>query len=293
MNIVIYYFSGTGNCLAVARRVAEIAKGRIVPIPDVVNKDSIEIDASSIGIVFPAYLPPVLGIPLIVERFVKKLGKNKPQYFVAICTCGGYEIVNALPTLMNLSRIVKTAGGKLSARYSVRLPMNNLDYAHIPVPINTDQKTILRNCGKKLEIICRRIADQKAERNRLPKSCFNLLMTPMYRIMRKSILVALREYAKESQDCGLSHRDLIPLTDRSIQVNEKCNGCGICKRVCPAQNIELVDKRPVWKHHCEMCFACDEWCPQSAIQHWSRAKGVKYHHPEVNIKDMLLKIEKQ
>ncbi len=292
MNIVIYYFSGTGNCLAVAKRVSAIIKGRIVPIPEVVNKESIEIDASSIGIVFPTYLPPVLGIPLIVERFVRKLGENKPKYLFAICTCGGYEIVNALPTLVNLSTIVKTVGGKLSARYSVRLPMNNLDYAHIPVPINTDQETILSNCREKLEIFCRRIAEQKAEKNRLLKSCFNLLMTPMYRIMRKSILVALREYAKESEDCALSYSELIPLTDRSIQVNEKCNGCAICKRVCPAQNIELVNNRPVWKHHCEMCFACDEWCPQSAIQHWSRAKGVKYHHPEVNLKDMLLKIEK-
>jgi len=219
MNIVIYYFSGTGNCLAVAKRVSAIIKGRIVPIPEVVNKESIEIDASSIGIVFPTYLPPVLGIPLIVERFVRKLGENKPKYLFAICTCGGYEIVNALPTLVNLSRIVKTVGGKLSARYSVRLPMNNLDYAHIPVPINTDQETILSNCREKLEIFCRRIAEQKAEKNRLLKSCFNLLMTPMYRIMRKSILVALREYAKESEDCALSYSELIPLTDRSIQVN--------------------------------------------------------------------------
>lgn len=69
--------------------------------------------------------------------------------------------------------------------------------------------------------------------------------------------------------------------DKSIAVGDDCTGCGMCARVCPANNIDLVNKRPEFQHRCEMCFACDEWCPQSAIQHWSRAKGIKHHHPGV------------
>jgi MinD superfamily P-loop ATPase len=79
---------------------------------------------------------------------------------------------------------------------------------------------------------------------------------------------------------------LIPITDKSIVVDEKCNGCGICVKVCPVNNIKIIDKRPELQHRCEMCFACDEWCPSNAIHHWSRSEGTKYHHPEVKIADM-------
>jgi formate hydrogenlyase subunit 6/NADH:ubiquinone oxidoreductase subunit I len=48
----------------------------------------------------------------------------------------------------------------------------------------------------------------------------------------------------------------------------------------------MNDNKPVWMHHCEMCFACDEWCPRQAIQHWGRAAGIKYRHPEIKISDM-------
>lgn len=289
MNMSVYYFSGTGNCLCVAKSIAESTNGRLISIPQVIDQYSIKPDAEVVGIVFPAYLAPLSGIPLIVQRFVRKLENIESMHLFAVCTCGGYEIVNALPTLKNLSRLIRLNGGKLSAEYSVRLPMNNLDYDHIPVPINTDQETVIRNCDKKLEGICERILNKKADKHRLLKTLFNCLMTPMYRMMKKSCIRALRQYAKEAENCTLEFNQLIPLTDRSIRVDDQCNGCATCTLVCPVRNIEMVDEKPVWKHHCEMCFACDEWCPQGAIHHWSRADGVKYHHPSVKLKDMFVR----
>ena len=84
-------------------------------------------------------------------------------------------------------------------------------------------------------------------------------------------------------------KELIDINDRPILDPEKCNGCGTCEKVCPVNNIKIVDKKPEFQHKCEMCFACDEWCPYNAIHHWSRPEGVKYHHPEVKISDMLCK----
>ncbi|MHB1377223.1 MAG: hypothetical protein ACYCXB_07365 [Candidatus Humimicrobiaceae bacterium] len=56
MNTEIYYFSGTGNSLAVARDITKKADGKLISIFSVLDKKSINTDADTLGIVFPVYL---------------------------------------------------------------------------------------------------------------------------------------------------------------------------------------------------------------------------------------------
>ena len=51
---------------------------------------------------------------------------------------------------------------------------------------------------------------------------------------------------------------------RLIKNETKCTKCGICKRVCPAQVIEVYDKRggDVTTSGCTLCFRCVEMCPE-------------------------------
>lgn len=131
METEIYYFSGTGNSLSIARDLAKITNGKLIPIASVIGKESIDIKSERFGIVFPCYLAQQFGIPLIVENFVSRLTNISSKYIFAICTCGGFENVNALPTLKRLNRLIKLKGGKLTAEFSVKLPMNNLEYPTI------------------------------------------------------------------------------------------------------------------------------------------------------------------
>jgi ferredoxin/flavodoxin len=287
LRIKIYYFSGTGNSFAAARDIAKKVNAVLISIPKIINMDKIQIDAESMGIIFPSYLAALSGLPLIVERFIKKIANIESLHIFAVCTCGGYECVNALPSLNRLKKVIKSCGGKLSAEYSVRLPMNNLDYGHIPIPIVRDHKVIIDKSKVKIDDICYRIIKNKGTRFKAAKMLFSLLMMPLFRLMRKSVINSLIEKAKEPMDTKLKYDELIPLTDKSTIINEKCIGCGICAKICPANNIKIVDRKPELQHRCEMCFACDEWCPLSAIHHWGRSEGVKYHHPEVKISDML------
>jgi len=287
MSIKIYYFSGTGNSFVVATNIAKKVKADLISIPKVMSMDKIQIDTECIGIIFPSYIAPLSGLPLIVERFVKKIADIESIHIFAVCTCGGYECVNALPSLNKLKKIIKSCGGKLSDEYSTRLPMNNLDYDHIPIPIIENQEVIINRSKTKIDDICYRIIKKRGTKYKIAKNMFKLLMAPLYKMMRQSVTNSLKKKAKEPVDTKLKYFELMPLTDKSITVDGKCNGCGTCAKVCPVNNIKIVAKKPEFRHRCEICFACDEWCPSNAIHHWSRSEGVKYHHPEVKLSDML------
>ncbi len=289
MRTEIYYFSGTGNTLAVARDIANGIKAHLIAIPNVIGEGKIHSDTDRIGIVFPSYLAPLAGLPLIVENFIRKIINIESLSIFAVCTCGGYECVNAVPSLMKAKTIIRECGGRLSAAFSVRLPMNNLDYDHIPIPITKDQDVIFSRSRIRIDRICDRIMKRQDTKFKAAKAICQMLMKPLYYMMRKSIINVLIEKANEPADTKREYFQLMPLTDRSITVSERCYGCGICARVCPANNIRLADKRPIFLHRCEMCFACDEWCPAGAIRHWSRSGGVKYHHPAVKLSDMILR----
>lgn len=81
---------------------------------------------------------------------------------------------------------------------------------------------------------------------------------------------------------------MIPKMDKDFWVDEKCNGCGICTKTCPVDNIVMTTDKPTWLHHCEQCLACIQWCPKEAIQYGKKTpKYERYHHPEVTLKDIV------
>ncbi|MBO7611247.1 MAG: EFR1 family ferrodoxin [Elusimicrobia bacterium] len=64
----------------------------------------------------------------------------------------------------------------------------------------------------------------------------------------------------------------------------KCNGCGSCAMICPAENIEIKDI-PQFKDNCVFCLRCVSYCPQQALSNKILLKTYR----AVNLKDMLWK----
>jgi flavodoxin len=118
MNIGIYYFSGTGNSLYVAKDIAEKAGGALIPLASMIEQDIIKVDSEVMGIVFPVYYGE---LPVIIKRFAEKLANIEHKYIFAVCTFGG----SAGYSLKLLKGIIRSRGGELAATYRVHMPQNS------------------------------------------------------------------------------------------------------------------------------------------------------------------------
>ena len=82
---------------------------------------------------------------------------------------------------------------------------------------------------------------------------------------------------------GLVNRMFYPcfVADKKFFVTEGCNGCGLCEKLCPLNNITVVDGKPKWGGNCTQCMACICGCTKEAMEYGRRSKGkIRYQCPE-------------
>jgi len=52
----------------------------------------------------------------------------------------------------------------------------------------------------------------------------------------------------------------------AVNINKnKCNGCGTCVDICPADAIKIEQEKAVVSDECVECGACVNACPNEAI----------------------------
>jgi len=262
MKTKIFYFSGTGNSLWVARKIAAaLEEAEIVPMVrelEAAKADNTEIvaKAEKVGLVFPVY---AWGAPGIVVSFLKKLSGEGIDYCFAAVTCGGSQG----GTLLQTQRLLKEQGIELQTGFAVKLPSNY----------------IITNGAKSMEAQQKMFA--KAEQ-RLDK------MLPLIRDNQKHGVE--KEFFLINALGGVVYSLFMRSPDKAryLWSDVKCNGCGICARVCPTGNITIGEKnKPVWERNCEQCLACLQWCPTKSIQYkHSTQYRRRYHHPEVTAEEI-------
>ena len=88
MRFVIYYFTGTGNSLAAAKKDRRITRGDRTRPHRVVREHpgAIAPEAGRIGTVCPVY---GFGVPAMVTAFAKRLDTAPAGYLFAVVTHGG------------------------------------------------------------------------------------------------------------------------------------------------------------------------------------------------------------
>jgi flavodoxin/NAD-dependent dihydropyrimidine dehydrogenase PreA subunit len=248
---IIFVFSGTGNSLWAAKKIAEeLGNCEIVSMGS--HKEYTLTDGyDAIGFVYPTYYR---GMPARVQYFVFQFDfkNNWNAYFFAVATCGSIDTAcNATAQLRNL---LKRKGITLS--YAEKLDMFS-NYI-IMYNMRDTVKEETRQSARDLEPIIGNIKKKTVD---LTESGIKPLEQLMYK--------------------GFTH--LTPHMDKNFNVSETCTHCGICQKVCPVNNIDLgQDKKPYFKHHCEQCLSCIQHCPAKAINYKDKTQNRKrYTHPDI------------
>lgn len=260
MKTIIYYFTGTGNSLAAAKKIAAAVQDcELVPIASLADTPGKIVPAADrVGIVCPVY---DAGLPVIVKEFAERLDIGAVPYAFGIVTMGGIG-VSALHLLNKI--LVRGCRKNLDAAFAVKMPAN---FPPLQVPPSGNEKEeILKKADADLAAIATAI--QKGQT--VPPG-----LSPISSLMR---ILLYPPFAKNVH--GMSS---------SFSAETTCTACGTCAKVCPVKNITMENDRPVWHGKCELCCACLHFCPVEAIQlntmRGSRGRG-RYRHPDLKVEDM-------
>lgn len=261
METRIYYYTGTGNSLWVARMMArELENATLASLADW-EEGTRGIDSQALGLVFPVH---IWGLPRRVVRFARALKGLYPRYVFAVAVNGGQ--VSA--TLIQLRRILEEGGITLSSGFAVTLPSNYIPWGG---PGSTEeQERLFQSALPKISRIAAVVRSFRAGPVEKGPIWLRPLLSAIYRLTFPKI----------------------PGWDKNFWVDEKCNRCAICVKVCPSGNVDMAgpEGKPSWNHRCEQCFACLQWCPKQAIQYGRKTpRYERYHHPEVRLQDVLPK----
>lgn len=260
---MIFYYSGCGNSRYVASLLADQTGEELIYIPTALKSNHCKYqlkEGERVGFVFPIYgwRPPE-----IIKSFMNRLkltfaDKNKQPYVFAVCTCGdnmGYADNVFRRYLKQLSLDCDTF-------LSITMPETylNLRSFQLDTPANAVRKIELAHAN--LSILAKRIQHGVKENN-VTRGKFPALLTYLI---------------------GPLFTKFAHTADRHYHVDtDACISCGLCAKICPVEDIEMIDGHPHWRlqrdgrerwqRYCISCMACYQYCPKNAIHYGNITYG--------------------
>lgn len=250
---MVFYFTGTGNSLYVAKQL----DSEQISIPQVIHHEKLFFEAASIGVVCPVYGHEMPGM---VKEFLRK-SVFQTEYFYLVLTYG--RIHGGAAELAE--QMLADCGKKADYINTVMMVDNFLPGFDMTeqIALDPEKKVDEHIAAVKADIDARKIWKQP--------------VTQEDRDWHKNYL------ERQSGAPADSWKHL-------YRVTEDCIGCGICTRVCPAGCIHLEGQRAVHTmENCQTCMACIHHCPENAIRLNIPEKNpnARYHNENIRLTEIV------
>lgn len=260
MKLKIYYLTGTGNSLVIARDIGKnFNQSELLFIPKLMRDDGdIKIACDLVGFVFPVYFARP---PAVIREFIQRVRFEELTYVFAVINGGG--LFGRSLNLFNED--LRQRGVKLNAGFIVGMPGNHPKIAAIQ---RKSPEKLYAAETEKSEAIASLIKDGKSAKL---ESNYGL----------PGHLLALTLFQKPYR------MSVAKMLDSAYWVSDDCTNCGTCKSICPVDNISYYQAKPKWHHKCINCAACYHHCPTKAIRLDKEDPSFRYRHPLVTTEELI------
>ena len=249
----IFYFTATGNSLYVAKRFG----GELYSIPKVLKNNELSYEDEKIGIIFPCY---ALTAPGIVREFIEKVTLKSP-YIFAVLTYGN-TVSNGAGWFTEYAK-----KNNIAIHYANSLLMVD---NYLPMFDIEKQKIKSKNIEENLNKLLMDVSENKSFIN------------------KGSLLDSFLTTGVDKITKAIPNFNSV----KNFSVNDQCNSCGTCTKVCPRDNLsinkELNKSKPIYGNTCEFCLACINLCPQKAIKlKKEKNPNARFKNENVTIKEII------
>lgn len=249
----IYYFTATGNSLYVAKKIKDkIEDCELISIPNALKNKDFNVNDDAIGFIYPIHCG---SLPIVVEDFISKLNIKDKTYIFAIGVTGGGA------AKVSFSHINELLGEKVKLS-------NYLCVKYISNYTRAGKNPTKERALKAIEL------------NE------DLLDNFIKCIQNKEIQTV--DYKASKRILYNGWKNLFKNKDKGFNVNDKCIGCKMCETICPVDNIQMDNNKPIWLGKCTDCMACINICPKEAVNIGKNTiKKNRYRNPFIDAKELL------